>query len=306
MNFNTLKVSSLTLLIALLLGACGGSKSEDKKSSAQAPEMPTPPAIMTAPTERAGYMLGGLFEGVEEITPDMFANDRAREEWLSDLYAIGSNADEEVQRRTMDTFFNLATPAMDSIALEIGANYLGHPNSPIFNEERYLLVMEEANKQGLLDTADQVRLEDRKALFNRNKVGFPAEDFTYQTADGSKHTLYNSFKGYELLLMFYNPDCGTCQKFMEYIGTSNIIKSAVKKGLKVLCIYAQDDVEEWLSKLSIVPDFATAGYNADGVIWNESLYDLKALPTLYLLDKEKKVILKDTFPQDIENYLENR
>lgn len=305
MSYKTTLTTPFTLLIALLLGACGASNgSEDEKSAAKAPQMPTPPTIMVDPVERAGYMLNGVFNGVEQIDIDMFANDTDREAWLSDLLGIGSKAREDVQRRAMSTFFDLATHEMDSIAIEMNRLYLGHPNSPIFDEERYFLVMEEADKKGLLDTAEQVRLEDRKALFNRNRVGLPAEDFAFLTPDGSEHTLYNSFKGYEMLLMFYNPECDTCKQFMEFINTSAIVKKAVEKGLRVLCMYTEDDEAQWRNKLNIIPDFATAGFNADRAIWNESLYNLRALPTIYLLDKDKTVILKDASPQDIENYLD--
>lgn len=35
----------------------------------------------------------------------------------------------------------------------------------------------------------------------------------------------------------------------------------------------------------------------------EEVYDLKAMPTLYLLDAQKRVVLKDTTPERIEEYL---
>ena len=102
--------------------------------------------------------------------------------------------------------------------------------------------------------------------------------------------------------MIYNPDCGTCKQTMHFLNTSVVIKNGVNKGLKVLCIYTEEDKEMWLDKMDMIPTFAIAGHNADGAIWKESLYDLKAMPTLYLLDKDKKVILKDAFPEEIENY----
>jgi len=36
---------------------------------------------------------------------------------------------------------------------------------------------------------------------------------------------------------------------------------------------------------------------------NDEIYDLKAIPTLYLLDKDKKVVLKDVTFNQVENYL---
>ena len=44
-------------------------------------------------------------------------------------------------------------------------------------------------------------------------------------------------------------------------------------------------------------------YDAEQTILNQNLYDLKAIPTLYLLDKDKKVLLKDASVGQIEVYL---
>ena len=42
------------------------------------------------------------------------------------------------------------------------------------------------------------------------------------------------------------------------------------------------------------------------MIKEKNLYDLKAIPTLYLLDKNKKVLLKDAVVGQIEQYLQQR
>ena len=44
-------------------------------------------------------------------------------------------------------------------------------------------------------------------------------------------------------------------------------------------------------------------YDAGQKITERQLYDLKAMPTLYLLDKDKRVILKDAPVEQIEQWL---
>lgn len=61
----------------------------------------------------------------------------------------------------------------------------------------------------------------------------------------------------------------------------------------------------------IVADFRfakewTNGYDKELVIKNKNLYDLRAIPTLYLLDKNKTVLLKDATLQKVEQYLAER
>ena len=46
------------------------------------------------------------------------------------------------------------------------------------------------------------------------------------------------------------------------------------------------------------------GYDKKLVIKEKNLYDLKAIPTLYLLDKDKKVLLKDATVAQIDQYLQ--
>jgi len=43
-------------------------------------------------------------------------------------------------------------------------------------------------------------------------------------------------------------------------------------------------------------------YDKGMEITQRRLYDIKAIPTLYLLDKEKKVLLKDTSVEALESF----
>ena len=44
-------------------------------------------------------------------------------------------------------------------------------------------------------------------------------------------------------------------------------------------------------------------YDSTVSLKNDEIYDLKAIPTLYLLDKDKKVVMKDVTFNQVENYL---
>ena len=71
------------------------------------------------------------------------------------------------------------------------------------------------------------------------------------------------------------------------------LSQAVADGrLTVLAIYAEEDQERWKSTLSSLPEgwlFGSDRY----VVQEQALYDLKALPSLYLLDADKNVLVKD-------------
>ena len=48
----------------------------------------------------------------------------------------------------------------------------------------------------------------------------------------------------------------------------------------------------WRDRLDEIPDDWTVGTDRE-LIKTQALYDLKAMPTLYLLDADKRVLLKD-------------
>ena len=297
-----LRLHSITLLVAiLLLEACTSFKREEQTgkdaSKATGIEFPVPPTLITEPVDRANYILSHLFDGLTEIDTLLLGSSEEREQFFANYFAINLNASEQARKQAIRQFYQLATPEVDSIGMQLVSKYLGEPNSPFFDEASYLLLTEEAEKAGLLDEAEQIRLADRKALFNRNRVGEKAENFDFVLANGRQTTLYNNVSGLTLLI-FYDPDCDTCHKTLFALSNDSKVKEMVKNDLHVLCIYAFGDEEAWHEHLSELPSFATVGMDKKGAVLSESLYDLKALPTIYLLDEECRVLMKDIILDD--------
>jgi hypothetical protein len=75
--------------------------------------------------------------------------------------------------------------------------------------------------------------------------------------------------------------------------------------IEVLAVYADGDVAEWRKAQPERPDWWIWAYDKGQVIQNKNLYDLKAIPTLYLLDEQKRVILKDPDVEALLGVLEN-
>ena len=57
--------------------------------------------------------------------------------------------------------------------------------------------------------------------------------------------------------------------------------------------------QEWLDYLPNYPKEWICGYDPDQVLRSDTLYWLRAIPSLYLLDGEKRVILKDATLQQV-------
>ncbi len=69
----------------------------------------------------------------------------------------------------------------------------------------------------------------------------------------------------------------------------------------MLPIYTEGDRPLWEKTKSSMPSEWTVGYD-DSNIAENGLYNLPSMPILYLLGKDKKVLLKETNLEGITNY----
>lgn len=76
-----------------------------------------------------------------------------------------------------------------------------------------------------------------------------------------------------------------------------------QKKITILTVYPDGEVDDWKAHLPELSKDWINGYDKDMVLMYKKLYDLKAIPTLYLLDKQKVVLLKDATFDMIEEYL---
>ena len=91
---------------------------------------------------------------------------------------------------------------------------------------------------------------------------------------------------------------------VQTIPSSFLINEFSKSNkLKILAVYPDEDLDAWKEHVSVMPKDWINSYDKSVSLKNDEIYDLKAIPTLYLLNKEKKVLLKDATFQQIENYL---
>lgn len=172
--------------------------------------------------------------------------------------------------------------------------YLYYPESPLRNEERYIAVLEYCIQDKRLDTPYKIKYQYQLSMLYKNRVGHPAEDFNYITPSGNKGSLYNVNAPLTLLL-FYDPDCENCRETIRQLSNSQMLKAMQhEKKLQVLAVYTADDIRLWKDYASSIPTEWTNGYDKQQIN-KQKKYDLRAFPTLYLLDKDKKVLLKDAY-----------
>ena len=177
---------------------------------------------------------------------------------------------------------------------ELCEKYLYSPESPLRNDELYRHALEPIIASAHLDDYEKLRPRYQLGMTQRNGPGTVAADFTYTTADGMQATLHDLAADYTLLY-FNNPDCPTCEALTRDLQRDRTIGRWVRSGrLRVLALYSNfdEEVEHWRAHAAEFPAEWIVAYDDGARICYEGLYDLRAVPCLYLLDAEKRVLVK--------------
>ncbi len=181
--------------------------------------------------------------------------------------------------------------------LTLAEKYLYEPNSPYRDDERYLQFLQYAATHQLADYTINPRYQKHYTMVQKNRVGHKATDFPYTTQAGEKGRLYQLQSKY-ILLFFHDPDCDECQYVKKQL--ENQHAHFAQKGVQVVAVYIDDEVEAW--RKAHYPSAWLSVYAPE--IDRQDLYNIKALPTLYLLDTQKWVILKDAQIDKVVSYYE--
>lgn len=187
--------------------------------------------------------------------------------------------------------------------MELCRKYFYDPNAPTRNDRFYARALDEALNWGKMETEECLRLRNLLLLVQKNQPGTVASDFTFTLANGDQKRM-RAIQSPLLLIYFNNPGCGGCHQVQRFLEKSDVIDYCLSQGeLTILSVYPDQDLTAWKANLGKMPPSWINAYDGHTVIRGRRLYDLKAIPALYLLDENKTVILKDASVEAIEDYL---
>lgn len=182
-------------------------------------------------------------------------------------------------------------------------HYLYDGNSPMRNDIRYESVLRYLIQKDRLSDMEKEAYRPIYKLVQRNKLGKKAEEFDFERSDGQIQKL-SDVKGKYTLLLFYDTECAHCKETLDLLkDTPQLVQLFEQKQVQVLAIEPWGDRPKWKGYQSHLADNWINGFDRESTIQHERLYDLKASPTLYLLDENKNVLLKDTQLQELIQYL---
>lgn len=197
----------------------------------------------------------------------------------------------------------LVTAAKDSVVFRKTVSFLtapfGSPNSSYRNQHLYAKILEAIIHSNWYIAPEKEIAQKKLILSQQNNLGSVANDFPYTTPGGSVQQMY-AIKANFLLLYFNNPECEACKEMKAALAQSAIINQKIKAGeLKVLSVYMGTDIANWKSHLEEYPKQWLQGIGDDATLYKANIYELNAIPAMYLLDKDKKVLLRDYFSSQL-------
>lgn len=273
-----LKYKYILIFTAIFLttNACSQKTTVEKIPQTFTP--PQIPTLLTSPEQRAEYLVLHYWENYDFKDTSLISNANITEQAFVDFLSVLPYTTQTVTSKAIHTMMQQAEVNMSMYLHFMGLSekYLYEPNSPFRNDECYIGVLENILANTKLEEMHKVRPKHQFERVLKNRMGEKATDFTYIDDKGSKSSLHAA-EGNLFLLFFFNPECPNCKEIKEYIQ-----QKGIDKQVRVLLV------------------------NPDINLHLDSLYDLRAIPTLYLLNKDKTILLKDKTIEEIENYLQNR
>jgi thiol-disulfide isomerase/thioredoxin len=156
-------------------------------------------------------------------------------------------------------------------------------------------------------------VQDRAYSLMSNIFGNPAADVDLPDSTGKSRTLYSVEATYTLLVI-WDPTCGHCKETLPKL--DSMYQARWKAlGLQPYALAKETDGtrKDWLTFISDhkLTTWVNVYYSKEadrarvdhGTASYSQLFDVQTFPTLYLLDKEKRIIAKKVTPEQIDEIL---
>ena len=209
------------------------------------------------------------------------------------------------QQKCIQSFVSLASKQENTFGLILYwlDQILYDSSSPHYNENLYSSLMKAVINSDV-DSVMKLIPRQRMEIISKNQVGYQTNDFTFVNKEGHINSLYK-IEAPLLLLIFNNPDCSLCHQVENNIAQNKLLQLLLNSGrLKLLAITPDAEYEEWMKHT--YPFNWMVGYDQEKAIYSQRLYDIQRLPCLYLLDKDKRVLLKEADYDRLCKYLSEK
>ncbi|KYG82231.1 DUF5106 domain-containing protein [Roseivirga echinicomitans] len=205
-----------------------------------------------------------------------------------DYLLKGTSANEEYFKYTLITLLNKFAKAkvicQDEVYLHLIDTYYLKGKA---------IWMDEEGLSKLKNSADNLR---------NNLCGGLAVDFELPDVNGANQSLYTQIADWTVLA-FMQTDCIPCEKTLEEFSK---FEETEMPSFKVVTVFREGDKTAWKGLLmnNTKPNWVNL-MNVNGTLDVLRDYNIQSYPSLYLLDKDKRIVIKRVSASQINDYLKS-
>lgn len=265
--------------------------------------LPSVPDSLVTAESRANYLALHYWDNIDFNDSTIIGNEDISEQGFSNFISIMPYVTQkEVAFAEFVSKISLK-PDVQDYFMAVAKKYLAESQSPVFNEELYITMLQSLLSSDMLDSARRAKYSVILDTEMKNRVGEVATDFEFMLRDGGRGRLSEINAKY-ILVFFSDPDCDRCNSVKAQIDASAVVRIKLLLGdLALLSVCIEGDTDAW--KRIKTPDEWIDACDEKGAIYDQELYDIPGLPSFYLLDSSHRVILRDVHFQLVENFLDN-
>lgn len=303
------RILFILLVITFCCSSCSGQQKKEisiETKTEQSFKLPEIPVMLNTPELRAAYLAEHYWDHFDFADTVYIHLPDITEQAIVNFMDLMNHIPQEVENLAIQTLYKKMSPHSRMLwhFWETMSSYWHNPNSPIANEEKFIRMCRSVEALPQVEEVLRQRASYARILAEKNRVGMKASDFVYTMKSGKQGRLHD-LKAEYTLVYFYNPDCHTCSEIKQAMKSSLLLRNMVNSGrMKVLTVYPDEDLDLWRERLGEMESSWINGYDKGQVITMEQRYDLSSIPSFYLLDKEKKVLLKDADWSEVIRFLE--
>ena len=217
-------------------------------------------------------------------------------DWMLGYASINEEMQKFLLLKFINRYYNQKYMWEDAVFVHLFEKYLSQKTYPWMTEQGRKMI------------------QDRAYSLMANIMGNPAAEVELPDSSGKKRNLYGVEAAYTLLVI-WDPTCSHCKETLPKI--NSLYESKWKGlGMKVYGLAKETDGtrQDWLTFISEnkLKDWTNVYYSKEadkartdaGTPGYSQLFDVQSFPTIYLLDKDKRIIAKKVGYDQIDEILQ--
>ena len=167
--------------------------------------LPEVPLVLSKPADKANYVALHYWDHFDFKDNSLIEKPEITEQGWVEFISLVSQVTERKEAFAAFAQHMTENPKMQAYFLELSEHYLFDNFSPVYDEELYLLLVDEMLKQSSLSLVQRERLRYQRRRILKNRVNQPVTDFSFMQRNGKRMNL-KVVKAEYILLYLNDPE----------------------------------------------------------------------------------------------------